>query len=168
MQEDSQQNVMPTQEVIRDILNTPGIEGITIIGGEPFWHAQELQHVARACQEAGLGVMVFTGLTLSYIEKTAKPEWLNFLSSIDLLIDGPYIQSRRITNRRWIGSSNQQIRFLSTRYNHLKGPDGWALEDDCNTIEIRMTGTEISINGWPDFDIIELAKKSITTSKKET
>lgn len=161
MQEDTKETLTPTPDVISDILNTPSIEGVTLIGGEPFWHAEELRHVARLCQENNLGVMVFTGLTVDYIKRIGKPEWLDFLSCIDLLIDGPYIQSRRVTDRRWIGSDNQRIHFLTPRYQHLKGEDGWAIEDKDNTIEIRMSGGEITINGWPHLDIVQLARQSM-------
>src|SRR5262245_2527200 len=41
-----------------------GIEGITLLGGEPLAHAAEAVALARATRARGLTVMVFTGYTL--------------------------------------------------------------------------------------------------------
>src|SRR5437660_8777999 len=41
-----------------------GIEGITLLGGEPLAHAAGAAALARAAHALGLSVMVFTGYTL--------------------------------------------------------------------------------------------------------
>ena len=47
-------------------------------------------------------------------------------------------------NRRWIGSTNQQIHFLTNRYQ---------AEDPCwkepNTVELRWIDGELQVNGFP-------------------
>src|SRR5438309_11417506 len=40
-----------------------GVEGITLLGGEPLAHAAGASRLARAVRERGLSVMVFTGYT---------------------------------------------------------------------------------------------------------
>lgn len=140
------------------------IEGVTFIGGEPFAQAEGLTALAKQIRPEGLSVMVFTGFTLSKIQKEARPEWDAFLKEIDLLVDGPYIQSQLVTDRRWIGSANQKIRFLTERYAHLQDEQGgW--DKGKNTIELRLKGNEIFINGFPHDDITkaleELARASL-------
>jgi anaerobic ribonucleoside-triphosphate reductase activating protein len=66
------------------------------------------------------------------------------LELTDVLVDGPYVRELPDTERRWVGSTNQRVRFLSDRYH----PD-----DPCwrqrNTLEIRVRGSEVSVNGFP-------------------
>lgn len=157
---DTEASLLTVDEVVEDILKTPDIEGVTLIGGEPFWQADALSEVARRVREAGLSVMVFSGFTLKYIERQQREDWTRFLKQIDLLVDGTYIESKKVTNRRWIGSSNQRTHFLTDRYAHMaEAESGW--DGGANTIELRMVGQEIFINGFPEQSIVDLAAASI-------
>src|SRR5688572_13495196 len=40
-----------------------GIEGVTLLGGEPFAHAEGAAELAERVQAAGLSVMIFSGYT---------------------------------------------------------------------------------------------------------
>ncbi|MEC9443237.1 MAG: 4Fe-4S single cluster domain-containing protein [Myxococcota bacterium] len=160
MLEDRLASLIPTQEIIDEVLATPNIEGITMIGGEPFWQAKALAEVARQLREAGLSVMVFSGMTLTYIKRQGREDWDAFLEQIDLLVDGPYIQTQHVDDRRWIGSANQKVHFLTDRYAHMaQDEQGW--DKNSNTIEIRMVNGQITINGFPDESIVELSRASI-------
>lgn len=143
--------LMTTGEIFHDIMSVSDIEGITIIGGEPFEQAAPLAELCRKVSNENLGVMVFSGFTKSYIEKQ-NADWLAFLAEIDLLVDGPYIDKLHCKKRRWVGSSNQVIHHLSERYEHLKNrwPKGK------NSVDIFFDGKQLSINGFP---IPELTKE---------
>ncbi len=165
MLEDQRMELCHVDDVVERIVNTEGIEGVTFIGGEPFWQAEALAEVAREVRSRGLGVMVFSGLTMRRIKRENRDDWSAFLSQIDLLVDGPYIKSMHVNDRRWIGSSNQQVHFLTERYKHLaETSSGWAEEP--NTIELRMVGDQISINGFPEESIVELSRASIRAKSK--
>jgi anaerobic ribonucleoside-triphosphate reductase activating protein len=120
------------------------IEGITLLGGEPLAHAHGAAPLARAARDMGLSVMVFTGYSLEEARRMADPAVVALLDQTDILVDGPYLRDRPETRRRWIGSANQAIHFLSDRYR----PD-----DPCwrrpNTLEIRLADGEITVNGFP-------------------
>lgn len=164
---DVEAELMPVDEVAKHIIETAGIEGVTMIGGEPFWQAGALAQVARQVQEAGLSVMVFSGLTLSYIKRQGREDFDSFLAHIDLLVDGPYVESKRVMDQRWIGSSNQRVHFLTDRYRHMAHEvEGW--DKGANTIELRMVGQEIFINGYPEQSIIDLAAASIRPKRTIT
>lgn len=161
MLEDRQESLLHVEEVTQDILNTPDIEGVTFVGGEPFWQAPALAKVAQRLRLAGLSVMVFSGYTLKYITQQDREDWNVFLKDIDLLIDGPFIKSKLVSDRRWIGSKNQEVHFLTDRYIHLKDERGvW--DEGVNTIELRMVGNQVFINGFPDDTIVALSRASIT------
>lgn len=121
-----------------------GIEGITLIGGEPFAHAEPLALLAREVQEAGLSVMVFSGYTLAELRQMDEGAVGKLLAETDILVDGRYDRTQPDTTRRWIGSTNQQIHFLSDRYS--RDDSCWASRD---TLEVRWDGQELLVNGFP-------------------
>ena len=120
-----------------------GIEGITLLGGEPFAHAAAGVALARAARELGLTVMVFSGYTIEELQARGEPEVAELIALTDILVDGPYEREQPDTERRWIGSTNQRIHFLTSRYSF---DEQWRKK---NTLEIRVVGREISVNGFP-------------------
>jgi anaerobic ribonucleoside-triphosphate reductase activating protein len=129
-----------------------GIEGITLLGGEPFAHPIAACRLARAARDLGLSVMVFSGYTVEQLREMPEPAVGELLASTDILVDGPYLRDEPDTERRWVGSRNQRIHFLTDRYSF---DEQWRRR---NTLEIRMVGREISINGFPARDAVGLWK----------
>lgn len=133
---------LPIDSLVRMIKAAKGVEGISILGGEPFAQAEACLMLCRAIE--GLSVMVFSGYTLNDLENTKDPFVYYFLKEIDLLVDGPYLADQPEKTRRWVGSSNQEMHFLTERYSSLDPQFTSA-----NSVEIRLTGKELLINGWP-------------------
>jgi anaerobic ribonucleoside-triphosphate reductase activating protein len=131
-----------------------GIEGITLLGGEPLAHATGAGALAVAARQRGLTVMVFSGFTLEEARAQGDPDIDALLAQTDILVDGPYVRELPDMARRWIGSTNQRIHFLSDRYR---------ADDPCwrerNTLEIRVRGTEVSVNGFPARQAVGLWRK---------
>jgi anaerobic ribonucleoside-triphosphate reductase activating protein len=140
------------------ILATDGIEGVTLLGGEPFAQASALAALSRAVRGAGLSVMVFSGYTLAQLREAGRADWDALLDATDLLVDGPYLPEHHSTLRRWIGSSNQRAHALSPRYRHLVGPDA-AWPRGGNRIEIRLSGDALSVNGFPHPELTRLLQR---------
>lgn len=89
------------------------VEGLTILGGEPFDQPFATASLARKAASAGLGVVCFTGYT---IESLQSRGFENLLEHIDLLVDGPFIAALPDTERALVGSTNQRFIHLSERY----------------------------------------------------
>jgi anaerobic ribonucleoside-triphosphate reductase activating protein len=147
---------VPFSEIAREIEQSReqnGIEGITLLGGEPFAHSEPAFRMANLAQSLGLTVMVFTGYTIEHLRTTIDPYTANLLAQTDILVDGPYDREQPDRTRRWIGSTNQRIHFLSERY---------VANDPCwqqrNTLEIRVRGEEVFVNGFPASDAVGLWK----------
>ncbi len=136
--------VLEADEVARRVLQTPGIEGLSVLGGEPFEQPKAVAEVCRAVRAAGLGVMVYSGYTLGELRARGSPDVDALLAAVDLLADGRFEQQAPERRRRWLGSSNQQLHFLSDRYR----PDDprFALP---NTVELRLSRGHLTVNGWP-------------------
>ncbi len=134
---------VPLAEIVRQV-ESAGVEGITLLGGEPLAHAAGAAALARAVRAAGLSVMVFSGYTLAEARALPDPAVAELLAHTDILVDGPYRRDLPEARRRWIGSSNQQVHFLSDRYR--ADDPRWRLP---NTLEIHLEGSELSVNGFP-------------------
>ena len=124
------------------------IEGLTVLGGEPFDQAEALRPVLRGARALGLSVIVFSGFTLE--ELRARPEVAvgDVLRTIDVLVDGRYDASRPETERRWAGSTNQVFHYFTDRYSpaiERPGPG-----EPLRSVEIRLgVDGRLSANGWP-------------------
>jgi len=131
-------------ELLNEVARTPGIEGLTLLGGEPFAQASAAALLAERVHEIDLSVMIFSGYTLAQLHDRRDSAVLRLLAATDILVDGPFQRELPDTRRRWIGSTNQQIHFLSDRYR---------ADDPCwqqpNTLEIRLEAGSLSINGFP-------------------
>lgn len=143
--------------------SSPALEGITLLGGEPFSQAYELSVLAGKVKEMGLSVVTFSGYDYETIRKSGHIGWSRLLQETDLLIDGPYIQSLHDLSRPWIGSRNQQYRFLTDRYKELEA-DLASIE---NKLEIRLhpDGT-ITANGMARISDLELLRELGHQSKE--
>jgi anaerobic ribonucleoside-triphosphate reductase activating protein len=142
------------------------VEGITLLGGEPFEQAAALAELARLVQEADLSVMVFTGYYLEELEAQIglNPSVKDLLDATDLLVDGPYLAAQPELARPWVGSTNQRFHFLTDRYQHLR--DGLSALPDRLEVRIRADGT-VSVNGWASVDDLDrLLSTDFTTTVK--
>jgi anaerobic ribonucleoside-triphosphate reductase activating protein len=144
-------------EQVRAAAAEHGVEGITLLGGEPLAHAAAGAALAQAVRDLGLTVMVFSGYTLDEARRLPDPAVAELLSRTDILVDGPYRRELPDTRRRWIGSTNQQIHFLSDRYR--ADDPRWLLP---NTLEIRLSGRELTVNGFPARSAAGLWKRPRT------
>lgn len=135
------------------------IEGISVLGGEPFDQPEALCSLLKFSRLQGLSNMVYSGHTLAQIRKKDGNQALEF---VDLLVDGPYVESLKQTNRRWIGSSNQCLHFMSERY-HPSMP----CFAEPNEVELRWKNGELSVYGFPT-DLVSKIEKSDCKSTLKT
>ena len=134
-------------DLANDILSRPNINGITISGGEPFLQAAALADLLDVVlnKRPSLNVIIFSGY---YKESLSWPDAQRLLSMIDLLIDGPYIQSCN-DNQGLRGSSNQHLHFLSSRLLPWKDE----LEHGKRKIEFHVQSSDIKAYGIPSINM---------------
>lgn len=142
----------PCSEIIAE-LAIADVEGISLLGGEPFSHAIPAVALAQAARKRNLSVMIYSGYTLPEVRAFKEPAVAKLLSLTDVLVDGPYLRDQPETKRRWVGSANQVVHFLTHRYS--ADDPSWSKP---NTLEIRIRGTEIAVNGFPARDATGLWK----------
>jgi anaerobic ribonucleoside-triphosphate reductase activating protein len=130
------------EALLARIQGTEHIEGVSFLGGEPFAQASALAVVAGGAQKLGLSVLIFSGFTREELE--AREDARALLAVTDVLVDGPYDRDQPDFRRRWIGSRNQRVHFLSDHY----GPHD-ARFQEANEVELRWSRGTLVINGRP-------------------
>jgi len=137
------------EELARQVLDTEGIEGITLSGGEPFQQAEAVAQLCRAVREAGLSVFVFSGYTLDEIRADCDPGKRELLALTDVLVGGRYVESRKC-RLLWRGSDNQTVHFLSDRYR----AEMFDMETPVEEVEIMLDHRgEIQVTGFPGDEL---------------
>src|SRR3989304_5435205 len=94
----------------------PGIEGLTISGGDPFYQRRGLLRLLKSAKDDyGLSTVVYTGFT--YEQLAASPLCRAIFRYTDVLIDGRFEETNKEPTLLARGSTNQKLLFLSSRYN---------------------------------------------------
>lgn len=143
--------VVAIDEVIEQVLDAArvhAIEGLTVLGGEPLEQLPALIDLCTRVQQAGLGVIVFTGFTLA--QASDLPGFAELWRVIDTLIDGRFVAREpepavQQGGRRFIGSRNQGLRHRSDRY---ADPTLWTGLGDPIELRISPDGL-LSVHGSP-------------------
>ena len=132
--------LMSVDELVEKITSNPRNEGVTFSGGEPFWQAPALANLARKLKAKGLNVMSFTGFTLERLQSEYAPAGSqDLLSQLDILIDGPYLQSQAVNSPdSTVSSSNQRVHVFNPG---LKDRITWA--SDQTEIHVLKDGSRI-------------------------
>ena len=99
-----------TDKIIERINNDFMIDGVTFSGGDPFEQAEAFAEIAKNINPE-LNIWCYTGYTLQEIIDKAneKPEWVDLLTHIDVLVDGKFEEDKKDRNLKFKGSSNQNI-----------------------------------------------------------
>ncbi len=152
---------MLSVERVYELLVTPEVEGVSFLGGEPFSQAEGLAALAGLIQGSGRSVMVYSGYTLEELSAREDVATQALLGQCDILVDGRYESGQPESVRRWIGSTNQKMHFLSERYSQ---------EDSCflssNSIEIRWKPGQLTVVGWPGASAQVSSQPGRSTQKR--
>lgn len=128
------------EELAKEILNTPDIEGITISGGEPFLQQDALCALICLIKEyKDMGVIVYTGMMYEKIKDTL------LANNTDIIIDGEYVEELN-DNKSLRGSSNQNIVCLTDRYKESAGAH---YGRQGRKIEMQIKGNKMTMVGIP-------------------
>lgn len=154
---------MTVDDLFDRVSREKNIEGITLLGGEPFAQAGPLSELAERLREKGLSVVTFTGHTIERLRAAGDAVWDRLLAATDLLIDGPFVQAQADQSRPWVGSSNKRFIFLTSRYRHLEA----VLNEIPNGLELRISPEgAVTINGMETAEALDEIKKALVTSNR--
>lgn len=95
-------------DIVKEAKKRFDIEGITLSGGEPSLQ-KGLYLFNDEVHKLGLGIIMFSGKNKSSLSD-------ELVKSVDLLIDGPFIEDKLDNKRILLGSTNKQLSFITDRY----------------------------------------------------
>ena len=99
---------IPVEAVVEIVQSNPLCRGVTFSGGEPFAQAAAFAKLARLLKEKGYEVASYSGYTFEELLKGTEDQ-KNLLASIDILIDGRFLQAQKSLEIAFCGSRNQRI-----------------------------------------------------------
>ena len=94
--------------IVKDAKEQFDIEGITLSGGEPSLQ-NGLIEFNKEIHKLSLGIIMFSGKDKNQLNS-------DLVNSVDLLIDGPFIDTKLDANRILLGSTNKNLTFITNRY----------------------------------------------------
>ena len=107
-------------QIVKNIYDTEGFDGVTISGGDPFEQLDELLDLVERLNELVDDILVYTGYVWEYYKGTIdRGKRSRIERNISVLIDGPYIQEQNIPGLALRGSNNQKIIYFDQKKKHL-------------------------------------------------
>lgn len=97
----------PIQEIYDDIMEHPSTSGVTFSGGEPFEQPAGLAELGRMLKDKNVNIWCYTGYL--YEDLLKKPEAVELLDVIDVLVDGPFVLEKKSMDCLYRGSTNQRL-----------------------------------------------------------
>lgn len=102
-----------TRDYITALLEPDYIDGITILGGEPFEpeNVPGVAEIVQIAEESGKSIWIYSGYTLEQLAQRARTEreiWY-ILDTADVLVDGEYREDERDITLKYCGSRNQRV-----------------------------------------------------------
>ena len=97
---------MTTEQLLKIIIDDP-FANVTFSGGDPMYQASGFAELARAIREyTNKDIWCYTGFRF---ESLIQLEQLELLEQLDVLVDGPFIESLKDPDLLFRGSSNQRL-----------------------------------------------------------
>lgn len=100
-------HTMSTQEILDIVLADPFAD-VTFTGGDPMFQPEGFAELAKAIKVcSNKNIWCYTGFTFENIIRNERQRAL--LQFVDVLVDGPFVQSLRDESLLFRGSSNQRL-----------------------------------------------------------
>ncbi len=144
-----------TPQAVLERLDLNDITGMTFSGGEPMEQASGLAALIRLARgKKELDLICFTGYRYERLLKNPPNKGVaELLSQVDVLVDGPFVQSLN-DSVGLRGSSNQRVIHLTSRLKHHD------FESQTRDVEISITNGELAFIGIPTPDILSAMERA--------
>lgn len=100
------------EKILFDRIESPHIKGLTLSGGDPIYSVEEIVPLLKRFREKfgkTKDIWVYTGFTMDELKGLKNPLIFDLLDLVDVVVDGPFILSKRDITLPFRGSENQKI-----------------------------------------------------------
>lgn len=99
------------EELKKEISNLSTHDGITFSGGDPICQVEACLEIAKFCKENNLNIWCYSGYTFEQLLllSNKNPYIKEFLTYVDVLVDGKFMLELRSLDLLFKGSKNQRI-----------------------------------------------------------
>lgn len=86
-------------------------DGITFSGGDPMCQPEACYEIAKYARSKGLNIWCYTGYTFEQLLEIGKKRkgMMDFLNTIDVLVDGKFKMELKSFDCQYRGSTNQRL-----------------------------------------------------------
>ena len=106
-------NLVDLDQLKDDLRKIKGQNGLTFCGGEPLLQPLACREISEwVKKELGWSVWSFTGYLYEEIKREGGDKW-DFVKTLDVLIDGPFVLAERDLSLSFRGSRNQRLLRLN-------------------------------------------------------
>lgn len=102
-------DLVELDDVLEALEDLTGQDGVTFSGGDPMFQPKQCAILAKKVHELGMNVWTYTGFTFEELLDKGSKDILDFLSNIDVLIDGKFDINKKSLDLEFRGSSNQRV-----------------------------------------------------------
>jgi len=97
--------------ILKEIQDNPLLSGVTFSGGEPFCQPEALAELGRKVKAMNKHLMAYSGYTYEQLLELGekRPAILELLELLDVLVDGPFIETEKDLTLSFRGSANQRL-----------------------------------------------------------
>lgn len=100
-------------KLIEYALSQDWCNGLTLTGGDPLF-SQNREQIKNMCLSLKSKfptktIWLYTGFTYDELNKDNDVDINKIFESIDVLVDGSYIEELKSPDKYWVGSSNQRV-----------------------------------------------------------
>lgn len=97
-------------KIIADLnLTNVHVQGLSLLGGEPFDHPKTLTRLVRRVNEECKGKDIWCWTGFRFENLLEDPERREMLNHLDVLVDGQFELTKRNLKLKFRGSSNQRV-----------------------------------------------------------
>ena len=116
---DSESGTLMTTEEIMQVIRADEFADVTFSGGDPMFQPEGFAELAEAVKrETGKNIWCYTGYKFERLRHDRRQAEL--LQYIDVLVDGPYVESLRDRDVLFRGSRNQRLMTCRLLYARAK------------------------------------------------
>ncbi|MDR2823388.1 MAG: anaerobic ribonucleoside-triphosphate reductase activating protein [Mycoplasmataceae bacterium] len=103
--------IWDVDQLVKEIKEETYLEGVTFSGGDPVEQAEGFATLGQKLKQQGFNIWCYTGYTWEELMKksAADKNLMNLLKTIDVIVDGKYVNTLHSHSHKYRGSSNQRL-----------------------------------------------------------